>query len=61
MSRRPRISASQQRRQNRAALLQWIALALVAAFALAAAFLLTDGSGGTHVNAPDRAGPIRTV
>ena len=52
MSRRRRISAAEQRRHDRSALFQWVGIAIVAALALAAALLLADGGGGTHVNAP---------
>ncbi len=52
MSKRTKISATERRRHDRSATLQWVGIGLVVALGLAAALLLTDGSGGTHVNAP---------
>ena len=52
MSRRTNLSTAERRRHDRSALIQWVALGLVAVLGLLAAFLLTDGDGGTHLNAP---------
>lgn len=52
MSRRTRLSEAEQRRHDRSAMIQWIGIGIVAVLGLAAALLLTDGSGTTHLNAP---------
>lgn len=61
MSRRTRLSASEQRRHDRSALIQWVGIGIVAVLGLAAALLLTDGSGSTHLNAPPLAEVSATV
>ncbi len=53
MSRRQNLSTSERRRHDRSAMIQWVALGLVAVLGLAAALLFADGGGGGgHVNAP---------
>ncbi|MEL6981276.1 MAG: hypothetical protein AAFO29_02510 [Actinomycetota bacterium] len=42
-------------------MIQWIGIGIVAVLGLAAALLLTDGSGTTHLNAPPLAEVSSTI
>lgn len=54
MSTKSKRAARQGSNHDRSALIQWVALGLVAALALIAAFVLADGGGGGggHSGAP---------
>lgn len=52
MSRRKKLSAAEQRRRDRTALVQWAGIGFLVIVALAAALVLADGDGGSELNAP---------